>query len=67
MMRATTKPKTLERKRRRCEACDKPVGNATIVCGGPFPDAPLCLDCGTRRDLDEVCDMIRKRWAAETR
>jgi hypothetical protein len=54
----------LARKRRPCEACGKPVGTATIVAGGPFPDAALCLDCGTVRDLDEVYDMIRSRRAA---
>ena len=50
-----------ERKKRPCAACGKAVGTATIVAGGDFPDAPLCLECGTRRDLDEVYDMIRKR------
>jgi hypothetical protein len=50
-----------ERKKRPCAACGVRVGTATIVAGGDFPDAPLCLTCGTRRDLDEVYAMIRKR------
>ena len=50
-----------DRKRRRCAACGKPVGSTTIVCGGEFPDAPLCLECGTRRELGEVVEDIKKR------
>jgi hypothetical protein len=49
------------RKKRPCAACGARVGTATIVAGGEYPDAPLCLECGTRRDWDEVRDMIRKR------
>lgn len=54
-----------ERKRRPCEACGNPVGNATIVAGGEFSDAALCMTCGTVRELDEVFEMIRKRRAAK--
>lgn len=51
-----------DRKRRPCAACGKPVGLATIVAGGEFPDAPLCASCGgTGRELEEVYEMIRAR------
>jgi RNA polymerase-binding transcription factor DksA len=55
--------KLRERKARRCEACGKPIGLATIVAGDDFPVAPLCLDCGTRRGVEEVFAMIRARRA----
>lgn len=57
----------IDRKRRPCAACRAMVGTATILCGGEFPDACLCLDCGTRRDLAEVVAMIRKRRAEDSR
>lgn len=37
--------KESERKSRPCAACGKPVGTATIVAGGKYPDAPICHDC----------------------
>jgi hypothetical protein len=52
-----------ERKERPCAACGKPVGTATIVAGGPYPDAPICLNCHNRYDVEEVFEMIRKRRA----
>jgi hypothetical protein len=54
-----------ERKRRPCAACGKPVGTATIVAGGPRPDAPLCKECGVHRDLYEVYLMIGTREGIE--
>jgi len=48
-------------KRRPCAACGKPVGNATIVAGGPYPDAPLCMRCGTTGEPEDTFEMIRKR------
>ena len=53
--------KETERKNRPCAACGKKIGLATIVCGGEYPDAPLCMTCGTARDLDEVKKMIAQR------
>ncbi len=55
------KVKAKDRKRRPCAACGKPIGTATIVAGGDFPTARLCLACGTLRDLDEVFAMILER------
>jgi ribosomal protein S14 len=55
-----------ERKRRPCAACGKPVGLATIVAGGDYPNASLCLECGTRRTVEEVFEMIQKRRATES-
>jgi hypothetical protein len=53
-----------ERKRRSCAACGKPVGLATIVCGGDFPEAPLCFECGRLEPFEEIPMMIRKRNGA---
>ena len=53
-----------ERKRRPCAACGKPVGLATIVCGGDFPDAPLCFTCAEFDPFEEIPTMIRNRRAA---
>ena len=50
-----------ERKRRPCAACGKPVGLATIVCGGDFPDAPLCFTCGELEPFEELPRLIRER------
>ena len=63
-MRAPSKMSERDRKRRPCAACGKPVGTATIVCGGDFPHAPLCLECGTLRDIDDVCVIIQERRKA---
>lgn len=52
-----------ERKKRPCAACGKSVGTATLVAGGPFPDAPLCLGCWDTLDVEETYDAIRKRRA----
>lgn len=57
-----TKITEAERKKRPCSACGKPVGTATIVCGGPYPEAPLCFDCGTRSSLEEVYAAIEARF-----
>jgi hypothetical protein len=54
-----------QRKRRPCAACGKPVGAATIVAGGPYPDAPLCMQCGTTGTPEETFEMIKKRIASE--
>lgn len=53
--------KDSDRKKRPCAACGKPVGAATIVAGGEFPDAPLCMRCGTVVELETVYEMIRER------
>jgi hypothetical protein len=50
-----------ERKKRPCGACGEPVGLATIVCGGDYPDVPLCMDCGTRRPWDETVAAVARR------
>lgn len=53
-----------ERKARRCAACGEPVGAATIVAGGRYPDAPLCLACGGSSSpltCEEVYAMIEER------
>ena len=56
----------VERKRRPCAACGQRVGTATIVAGGDYSNAPLCLECGTRRTVEEVFEMIQKRRATES-
>ena len=56
--------KESERKKRPCAACGNPVGAATIVCGGDFPDAPLCFRCAGLDPFTEIPDLIRKRLAA---
>ena len=53
-----------ERKKRPCAACGEPVGTATIVCGGEYPDAPLCLRCGNEVPLEDVYARIRARQCA---
>ena len=53
-----------ERKRRPCAACGKPVGLATIVSGGDFPEAPLCFKCAELDPFEEIPAMIRARQAA---
>lgn len=53
-----------ERKRRPCAACGKPVGTATIVCGGDFPEAPICLGCAQLDPFEEIPKMIRDRLGA---
>jgi hypothetical protein len=53
-----------ERKRRPCAACGKQVGLATIVCGGDFPDAPLCFECSRLDPFEEIPKMIRLARAA---
>jgi hypothetical protein len=56
------KPMTEEqRKRRPCAACGAWVGTATIVAGGPYPDAPLCLTCGTTGEPEDTFARIKKR------
>jgi len=54
-----------KRKTRPCAACGKPVGTATIVAGGEFPDAPLCARCGLGgpHTCEETEAMIRARLA----
>jgi hypothetical protein len=53
-----------DRKRRPCAACGKPVGTATIVAGGDFPDAPICLACFNGRDpFGDLPESIRRRRA----
>lgn len=41
-----------QRKKRPCAACGKRVGNATIVAGGKYPDAPLCAACFYVEDIE---------------
>lgn len=56
--------KQSERKARLCAACGQRVGAATIVAGGPYPDAPLCFACGgseSHLTCEEVFAMIEKR------
>lgn len=56
--------KTRDRKRMPCAACGRPVGNATIVAGGAYPNAPLCFPCGgTESSLssEQVQSMIACR------
>ena len=60
-MRANRPMTEAERKKRPCAACGKQVGTATIVAGGPYPNAPLCLRCGTVVELDDVYEMIHNR------
>lgn len=67
MMRANGRTMTeAERKRRPCAACGKPVGLATIVCGGDFPEAPLCFMCAGYDPFTEIPEMIRERQRAAT-
>jgi hypothetical protein len=63
-MRARPNMSPEQRKSRQCAACGLSVRTATIVCGGRFPEASLCLQCGTQRSLEEVYEMIEKRLAA---
>jgi hypothetical protein len=53
-----------ERKRRPCAACGKPVGTATIVCGGDFPGAPICLVCAQRGFASELKARIERAAVA---
>lgn len=53
-----------ERKKRPCSACGNPVGTATIVVGGDYPDAPLCAYC-FNTDYDELLQQVRERLGAK--
>jgi hypothetical protein len=54
--------KDYERKARKCAACGKPVGTATIVIDrdgwGEGPKAPLCLKCSDGYSCEEIWTMI---------
>ena len=58
--------KRADEKRIPCAACGKPIGTATIVAGGDFPDARICLACF--RGLEPFGDLqasIRARIGKE--
>jgi len=52
--------KESERRGLPCGACGKPIGTATIVAGGDYPDVRLCAKC-FHLDEEEMVTMIKAR------
>ena len=56
-----------DHKRRPCAACGQPVGTATIVAGGDFPNEPICLKCFNHVEpFQDLPAAIRARQAKTT-
>jgi RNA polymerase-binding transcription factor DksA len=53
--------KRVDEKKLPCAACGQPIGNATIVAGGEFPQARLCAACNSKYTFEEIVIMIRSR------